>query len=90
MTDDRLLGARDGIVSGMLVIRREIGMHRERLRLTPQRHVRKIAALEDTLAMLRRMDEELDRRRRECHDAWQARKDVEIVDSNRPEPVERI
>lgn len=88
--DHRLLGARDGIVSGMLVIRRELGAHRERLRLTPIAHVRKRAAIEATITMLSRMDAELDHRRRECADAWAQRQAVEIVSQYRPEPTVKI
>lgn len=88
--DSRLLGARDGLVSAMLVIRRDLGGHRERLRLTPAHHVHKRAATEEIIAMLKRMDDELDRRRRECADAWRHRRDVEIVSSDRPEPVEKL
>lgn len=88
--DHRLLGARDGLVSGMLVIRRELGHKREQLRMTPSHHVRKRAALQSIVDMLTRMDAELDCRRRECQQAWRERMSVEIVSANRPEPVNPI
>ena len=88
--DHRLLGARDGLVSGMLVIRRELGRKRERLRMTPAHHVRRRAALQETIDMLTRMDTELDYRRKECQQAWNERMSVEIVSTDRPAPVNPI
>jgi len=88
--DHRLLGARDGLVSGMLVIRRELGRMRERLRMMPAHHVRKRAALQSIIDMLARMDGELDHRRKECQQAWNERMSVEIVSTNRPAPVNPI
>lgn len=87
MSDDdaRLLGHRDGVVTAMLVIRREIAARSEQLRMTPRHHVRKRAAMEDVLAMLRKMDGELDRRQRENRDAWRERQGIEIVSPHRPE-----
>lgn len=85
--DHRLLGVRDGIVSGMFVIRSEIGSVKSRLDSMPTHWTRRRAALLNTLAMLQRMDAELDHRRRETHEEWDRRKAVEIVSQNRPEPV---
>jgi hypothetical protein len=88
--DHRLLGARDGLVSGMLVIRREIGHIKTRLEWMPERWTKKRAPLLEALAMLQRMDAELDHRRRECSKAWHERMSIEIVSSNRPAPVNPI
>jgi len=56
----------------------------------PAHWVRRRAALEETISMLVRMDAELDLRRHECAEAWRERQSVEIVNSDRPEPVEMI
>lgn len=86
--DCRLLGARDGLVSAMLVVRREIGSLRARLGTMPRHWVRRRAKIEETLALLARVDADLDTRRKKCGVAWRERQSVEIVSGYRPH-VER-
>lgn len=83
--DDRILGARDGIVSGMLVIRRQIGALKSRRDYMPKHWTAKRARLNGVIEMLEHMDAELDCRRKECADAWRERQAVEIVSSLRPD-----
>lgn len=88
--DARLLGHRDGVVTAMLAVRRRMGPVRETLRLTPTHHVKVLASAQRTLDMLQSLDDELDRRRRECREALRERQAVEIVSPHRPEPVETL
>lgn len=91
MSDDaRLLGARDGLVSGMLMLRREIGSVKNRLQGMPDHWTKKRASLLEILTMLQRMDAELDRHRHACAKAYRERQDVDIVSSNRPAPVDNL
>lgn len=77
--DARLLGSRDGLITAVLVVRREIGQLVERRRLTSEYHVRKLAALDATLSLLRRLGRQFDEALRECSNAYKARQAVEIV-----------
>lgn len=86
----RLLGHRDGIVTAMLAVRRRMGPVREKLRLTPSHHVKILASAQRTLDMLRELDEELDRRRRETDGEKREREAVDIVSSLRPEPLVKL
>lgn len=91
MADERLLGARDGLVSGMLlIVRREIGQIKSRLSSMPTRWTRQRAPLLEQLERLTRMDRELDTSRRKCVDAWREQQAVEIISPLRPEPVNPI
>jgi hypothetical protein len=82
---DRLLGARDGIVSAMIVIRREIGKQNSRLRCISIKNTRQRSQIEAIVDLLLRLDAELDQRRSESATAWRERQDVEIVSSLRPD-----
>lgn len=86
----RLLGHRSGIVTAMLAVRRRMGPVRERLRLTPSHHVKVIASAQRVLDMLKSLDDELDRRRRETQEETRERQSVEIVSCDRPEPLVKI
>lgn len=84
VTHARLLGARDGIVSGMLAVRRERGALLMRLRSVPAHHVRVRARLQEQIDLLTRIDGQLDLQRLECLDERNFRKSVEIVSPYRP------
>ena len=91
-TDDdyRLLGARDGLASAMVVVRGRLGQYRSRLSSVPAAHVRVRADLQATIDLLVSIDADLDLRRRECAEAWRERQSIEIVSPYRPEPLVKL
>lgn len=79
----RFLGSRDGLITAVIAVRREISQLVERRRLTPVRHVRRLARIDETLALLRRLESQFDTAHKECSKAYQDRQAVEIVSQYR-------
>ena len=84
--DTRLLGARDGLITALLAVRREIGPLVERRRRTSERHIHKLAEIDARLSILRRLERQFDEAHRECSEAYRARKSVEVVSPYRASP----
>ena len=84
--DIRILGARDGLVTALLAVRRELGPLLEWRRLTPAWQIKKIARLDEKIALLRRLEKQFDTARTECSEAYRARQAVEIVSPYRRSP----
>jgi len=81
--DARILGARDGLMTALIAVRREISAIVDRRSRTPARYVRRIARTDETLALLRRLERQFDEARTECDEAYRARQAVEIVSPHR-------
>lgn len=72
--DLRMLGSRDGIVTGLLKLRHEIGLQRDILNRTPKRHRIIRAVINRSLAILVRLESELSADHAKVRDAYEATK----------------